>query len=134
MTDTPKMTFNIGSIISADLTIPNADEVRDFYKQVVGWESEEMKVSDESGEYSDYVMKDQAGNWVGGVCHARGINLGIPPQWLVHVNVADIQASADRAIALGGKIIKKSTGDDGTLYYIIIQDPAGAMLSLTKAG
>jgi uncharacterized protein len=134
MTDTPKMTFNVGSIISADLTVSNADAVRDFYKQVVGWESEAMSMSDESGEYSDYVMKDQAGNWVGGVCHARGVNQDIPSQWLVHVNVADIQASADRAIALGGKILKKSVGDDGTLYYIIIQDPAGAMLSLTKAG
>jgi uncharacterized protein len=126
--------FAVGAIISADLTVPNAEGIRDFYKQVIGWESEEMKMSDENGDYTDYVMKDQAGNWVGGVCHARGVNLGIPPQWLVHVNVADIAASVKRCLELGGKVLKEMRGEDGTYYYVVIQDPAGAFLSLTRAG
>jgi uncharacterized protein len=126
--------FAVGAIISADLTLPNTDAIRDFYKQVIGWESEEMKMSDENGDYTDYVMKDQAGNWVGGVCHARGVNLGIPPQWLVHVNVEDIAASVKRCLELGGKVLKEMRGEDGTYYYVVIQDPAGAFLSLTRAG
>ncbi len=126
--------FAVGAIISADLTVPNADEVRDFYKQVIGWESEDMPMQDADGTYADYVMKDADGNWMGGVCHARGANLGLPPQWMVYINVADIEASVQRCLDLGGRVVKESRGDDGKLHYAVIQDPAGAHLALTHAG
>ena len=124
--------YEIGSIISTDLTIENADEMRDFYKQVIGWESEDLTMKDENGTSADYVMKDAAGNWVGGVCHSRGVNKGIPPQWIVYINVADIAQSLETCKKLGGKVIKESRLSDGTLQYAMIQDPAGAILAITK--
>lgn len=36
MEETTK-SISIGSIISADLTVENADQIRDFYKEVIGW-------------------------------------------------------------------------------------------------
>src|SRR5688572_29730516 len=98
MSETTPKPPKIGAIISADITVPNADEMRDFYKQVIGWDSELMPMSDENGEYSDYVMKDESGGWVGGVCHARGVNKDLPPQWIVYINVKDIAASAQRCV------------------------------------
>src|SRR5690606_18870698 len=98
----------------------------------VGWESEALEMKDEAGSYADYVVKDEAGNWVGGVCHARGVNADLPPQWIVYINVADIQQSIDACRAHGGKVLKESKFDDGTLQYALIQDPAGAVLALTR--
>lgn len=127
-------TMKIGAIVSADLTIPNASEIRDFYTQVIGWESEDVSLNDDNGTYSDYVMKDKAGNWVGGVCHARGVNIGIPPQWIIYVTVADVAASLKCCAELGGKVLKVVRGKGDIIQYAFIQDPAGAVMALTKEG
>jgi Predicted enzyme related to lactoylglutathione lyase len=124
--------YQAGSIISADLTIPNAEAIKDFYKAVIGWETEALTMGDEQGEYNDYVMKDAAGNWVGGICHKRGVNVDQPPGWIVYVNVADIEKSIEKCRALGGKVMKESRMADGTLQFVLIEDPAGAVLALTK--
>lgn len=134
MTAASSPKYPVGAIISADLTLPNADSIRDFYQQVIGWEVENLPMQDQGESYSDYVMKDTEGNWVGGVCHARGMNAGLPPQWLIYVHVADVAASVQQCEALGGKALKKVQGEDGALHYAIIQDPAGAVLALTHAG
>ena len=47
----------IGTIISADLTVDQADSVRDFYEQVIGWEHMDIKM----GDYSDYLMQTKEG-------------------------------------------------------------------------
>src|SRR5690606_21996519 len=104
----------------------------EFYKEVIGWEEEGLLMKDESGTYTDYVMKDDQGNWIGGICHHRGVNKGIPPQWIVYINVADIKQSIDKCLQLGGKVIKTSANQVGSLQYAIISDPQGAVLALTQ--
>lgn len=131
MTNTPTPTY--GTLLSADITVPNADELRDFYKEVVGWEAEPLELHDEEGTYSDYVMKDSAGNWVSGICHKRGANKDLPSQWIVYVTVESIEVSIERCLSLNGCVLKKSLNEDGTIQYALIQDPAGAVLALTKA-
>lgn len=122
----------IGSIISTDLTIENADTLRDFYREVIGWGIEEMPMKDEDGTYADYIMKDSEGNWAAGVCHSRGSNRGLPPQWIVYINVADVAASMNKCTELGGTVLRESRLADGTLQYALIQDPQGAVLAITK--
>lgn len=121
-----------GAIISADITSSKADELKQFYSQVVGWQTEEMKMSDEKGEYADYVLKDKQGNQVGGICHKRGVNNDLPAQWIVYVNVDDIKQSVDKCIELGGKVLKEQKGEDGVYYYALIEDPAKGIIALTK--
>ena len=120
-------THAVGTINWADLTIPDADPVRDFYQAVVGWTVEPLQM----GDYADYLMKDPAsGTPVAGVCHARGANANLPPQWLVYITVADVDASAARCVELGGRILAppRSAGPQGR--YCVIQDPAGAAAAL----
>lgn len=134
MTEASENPYKIGQIISADLTISNAQETRDFYKAVIGWESEELAMRDENGEYADYVMKDNSGSWVGGVCHRRGSNKDLPPGWMVYINVADIEKSCQKCEALGGKVLHKSINPDGSVAYAVLQDPMGSILAVTKVG
>lgn len=125
--------YSIGAIVSADLTLPNAEEIRTFYAEVIGWNVEEMQLKDDSGEYADYIMKDETGSWTAGVCHARGSNTGIPPQWIVYINVANIEQSIERCRELGGKVLKESKNADGSYQYALLEDPAGTVLAITKA-
>lgn len=114
-----------GTIAWHDLTVPNADQLRDFYQDVVGWTSEPH----EMGGYADYSMKDTTGQTVAGVCHAQGINADIPAAWLMYIIVADLDQSIARAAARGGKIISGPRAL-GTSRFCVLQDPAGAYVAL----
>ena len=117
----------IGSMGWFDLTVENADEVRDFYQAVVGWKPSELSM----GDYADYVMSTPAeGNPVAGVCHARGGNAGLPAQWLMYVNVANIDASVEACESKGGTLISAIRLMPGQGKYCVIQDPAGAVMAL----
>ena len=69
------------------------------------------------------------GEPVAGVCHARGANANLPPQWIVYVTVADVEASARRAAELGGAVLDGPRQMDGR-DFCVIRDPAGAVLGL----
>jgi predicted enzyme related to lactoylglutathione lyase len=119
----------IGSIQWRDLTVPAADDVRDFYEAVVGWTSDPLDM----GGYSDYCMKNEEGEVVAGVCHARGVNAGLPAVWLMYITVADLDASMEQVMARGGKVLAgpKTMGPN---RYCVIQDPAGAVAALYQPG
>src|SRR5262249_25175990 len=79
---------NIGSITWTDLTVENAEQIRDFYSAVVGRTTSGVDM----GGYNDFNMNDlETGNPIAGVCHARGGNADLPPVWLIYVNVEDIE-------------------------------------------
>ncbi|MBT1711419.1 hypothetical protein KK062_24465 [Fulvivirgaceae bacterium PWU5] len=130
MSEQEKKEYHIGAIVSADLTVSNANQLKDFYAQVIGWTPEELKMGD-NHDYADYVMKDSGGNWAGGVCEAKGANTGIPAQWIVYINVRDIKDSVEKCRELGGKIVKEAFDSHGNYIYAMLQDPFGAILAVT---
>ena len=117
---------DIGGISWVDLTVSNAQEVRDFYSDVIDLEAEPLSM----GDYDDYVMKSPHNEELQvGVCHARGVNAGLPPQWLVYFNVEDIEASVEACTKRGGKVIAPVREMDD-FSMCVIQDPAGAVAAL----
>ncbi|CAM2068337.1 VOC family protein [Sulfidibacter corallicola] len=116
----------VGSIGWIDLTVDNADEVRDFYKEVVGYKTSEVSM----GDYADYCLNVPETNTpVAGVCHARGENANLPAQWLIYMTVADLDASLAAVEARGGKIVVPAKGLAGG-RFAVITDPAGAISAL----
>lgn len=119
-----------GSITWQELNVADADRVRDFYEAIAGWKTERVDM----GGYSDYSMVAPAtGQVVAGICHARGPNAELPPQWLVYITVADVAESARRCAELGGKIVAGPKPLGGGMFCVI-QDPAGAVCALFKPG
>jgi len=109
------------------LTVENAQEIRDFYRNVVGWDTSEIDM----GGYSDFCMNSpESGKTIAGICHARGENAALPPQWLVYITVEDLDKSAARCVELGGKVLVRSKGLGDTGRFCVIQDPAGAVAAL----
>ena len=116
----------IGAIGWIDLTVGNAEEVRAFYQEVIGWKSSEVDM----GNYKDYCMIGPEDETIyTGICHARGKNEGMPAQWLIYINVANLDASLEKCIAKGGKTISPIRLM-GKNRMVIIQDPAGAVAAL----
>ncbi len=115
----------IGSIAWHDLTVNDAPGVRDFYKAVVGWSDSSVSM----GDYADFGMHDPSGEMIAGVCHARGSNADLPPQWLMYVVVADIDRSIAECTRLGGEVIAGPRSLMGGVFCVI-RDPAGAVFAL----
>jgi predicted enzyme related to lactoylglutathione lyase len=122
-----QITPSIGSIGWMDLTVENADAVRDFYSQVVGWKFTGLDM----GGYSDYCMAEpETDKMISGICHARGGNAGLPPVWLIYINVEDLDKSLARCAELGGEAITPIKSYGGQGRYCVIRDPAGAFTAL----
>lgn len=116
-----------GSIGWIDLTVTNAEEVRDFYSAVVGWKPENVSM----GEYNDFNMTSpDTGEPNAGICHKQGVNAALPSVWMAYFIVADMNASIDNVKALGGKVLvePKDMGEHGKIA--VIEDPAGAVCAL----
>jgi predicted enzyme related to lactoylglutathione lyase len=116
-----------GKVVWHDLTVPDAEQIRDFYQEVVGWTVENVDM----GDYADFNMQAPGtGETVAGICHARGGNAGLPPVWMVYLSVADIEASTQKVVELGGKLLTPLKGEPGSGAFCVIQDPAGAIVAL----
>jgi len=116
----------VGKIGWIDITVDDATGLRDFYKKVVGWKSDDVGM----GEYSDYSMSMPATNEVvTGICHARGSNADLNVGWLVYITVEDVEASTAACEAHGGKVVVKPRGLAGG-KFCVIEDPSGATAAL----
>jgi predicted enzyme related to lactoylglutathione lyase len=116
----------IGTMAWLDLSVGNAEQVKSFYEDVIGWKTENISM----GDYDDYAMLEPHNNEaVAGVCHAQGVNKDLPPAWLPYFLVADIGASITAVQANGGVLVTeiKSMGSD---KYAVIKDPAGAVCAI----
>jgi hypothetical protein len=120
----------VGHIAWLDLTVSDASATRDFYSQVIGWSVQDAEMEDEGERYADYNMLGDDGAPAAGVCHARGVNLELPPVWLIYLSVGDLAESLRRVSEEGGKIIKAIRGTDGEYASAVVQDPVGAHLAL----
>ena len=117
----------VGRIGWTDLTVDNAEELRDFYGAVVGWEPDPVDM----GEYADFNMTVPGeGTPAAGICHARGNNAARPAPWMVHITVADHAASLGACADRGGTIVAGPSGMGSRGRYAVIQDPAGAVAAL----
>ncbi len=126
----PDAAARVGRIAWIDLTVADASATRDFYRQVIGWSVQDVELTDAGERYADYNMLGDDGTPAAGVCHARGVNLGLPPVWMLYLPVGDLDESLRRVQEEGGTIIKATRGSDGKYVYAVIQDPVGACLAL----
>lgn len=117
----------IGTIGWMDLTVPDAEKIKDFYKSVTGWKNESFNM----GEYDDYVMiPPSSTDGIAGICNARGSNADFPPSWLIYIYVESVDNSIAECRRLGGRIVIEPKAIKGQGKFCVIQDPAGAVCAL----
>jgi predicted enzyme related to lactoylglutathione lyase len=92
-----------------------------FYKELLGWEIEVWK----PGEM-DYPMIKAGDQMHGGFGTAEG---GAPSHWFGHVLVEDVDETARKAEAAGGKILAGPMDIPEIGRFAVIADPQGAVTS-----
>ena len=116
----------IGKIGWIDITVDDAPALRDFYTSVVGWKPVDLSM----GGYSDFNMTmPDSGEPAAGICHARGENTDLPPQWLIYIVVADAEESARICADKGGTVMAQPRPMGGG-KFCVIEDPGGAVAAL----
>lgn len=70
---------------------------------------------------------------VAGICHARGSNADLPPQWLLYFVVEDLDAAVAACTERGGEVVVAPRGLAGGRFGVI-RDPAGAELNPDGCG
>ena len=119
----------IGRVTWVDLTVEHAGLIGDFYAKVTGWTPSSVDM----GGYADFNMLDSAGEPVAGVCHAGGSNADLPPQWLIYITVADLDAALEACLGAGGDVLGAPRGLGEMGRFALIRDPAGAVAALHQA-
>jgi uncharacterized protein len=105
-----------GAVCSADIAVPEHEREFRFYTQVL--------TTGERPLWSDDLLNNLGVPVIG--LGNRADYRDLPLQWMPHIQVADVAASAKRAVELGGKELMHTKGDDGTSPWAVLQDPNGA--------
>jgi predicted enzyme related to lactoylglutathione lyase len=115
-----------GCPIWHELTSPDLPTATRFYTDVLGveWEAMPMETGD---DYTCLMVKGRA---VGGAFPPP--MEGIPPHWEVYLNVADADATAERAAELGGQVLQAPWDVPGVGRLAILKDPQGAVFGLMQ--
>lgn len=98
----------------------------DFYTDVIGWKTQPF------GEANDYVMWVGEQGPLGGVMKLpdEAAQMGVPPNWMAHVQVENVDATVSAAKRLGGKIHKDPEDIPTVGRFAVVADPQGASLSI----
>lgn len=96
-----------------------------FYKSLFGW-----KTADMSMPGMKYTTISAGGDEVAGMMAMPPKAKKMPPHWGAYVTVDDVDATAKKAVKLGGKVIVPAQDVPGVGRFCVIQDPQGAMLSV----
>jgi predicted enzyme related to lactoylglutathione lyase len=111
----------VGGIVSADIAVPEHEREVRFYSRVLG--------TGESPLWREDLMNNRGMPVIGlGARSAEYADL--PLQWLPHIQVADVAASAARALDLGGTELMHGRDDDGNSQWAVLLDPDGAAFGI----
>jgi predicted enzyme related to lactoylglutathione lyase len=97
-----------------------------FYEQVFGYTHDTMDMGDDG----TYYMVKTGEISRGGLMHS--VRADAPSMWLPYVAVADCDATALRAKALGGKVLMEASDIPNIGRYAIVEDPLGAAVAFIK--
>jgi predicted enzyme related to lactoylglutathione lyase len=103
-----------------------------FYTEVVGWKTELFKESEPGKE--PYNMWVASQGPLGGVMTLPDEvkKMGVPPHWMAHVEVDDVDATVAKVKKLGGKVLAPPMDIPTVGRFSVIADPQGASLSVFK--
>ncbi|MGB7922741.1 MAG: VOC family protein [Pyrinomonadaceae bacterium] len=116
-----------GAFCWNELASTDAGAAKKFYAELLGWNLQESQSTGMA--YTEIVVGNQH---VGGIYQMTPEQGNTPSHWMAYVAVDDVDASAKRVEELGGKVVMPPMDIPNVGRFCIINDPAGAALSLIK--
>jgi len=108
-----------GRFIWHDLVTTDLTKAQQFYGALFDWQIEPAQVP-------GYHMVFCGPGPIGGMCERQDV----PPHWMPHVGVSNVDATAARAKEAGGTLHVPPTDIPATGRFAIVADPCGAFFSI----
>ena len=135
VTDTPTGHRQTGKIIWHDLITHTPEASKRFYRELFGWEFEDLGLNFGFGRTVNYTLIRNRGELVGGMVDANLLGRPNPEQlsqWVVAMSVDDLDAAVATAIEGGGKVLTPPTDVAERGKIALIEDNQGASLVLLQ--
>lgn len=121
--------FNIpGAMTWNELMTKEPEKAAKFYENVLGVKA---KTTEGPTPYTALNIGDRA---VAGILHMTPEMGEVPPSWDVYFASDDVDATAEKAVAAGGKVLKGPFDIPQAGRMAVIQDPQGAVFEVIKMG
>jgi predicted enzyme related to lactoylglutathione lyase len=112
---------SVGGVLSADIAVPEHERELRFYSRVL--------TTGESPLWREDLLNN-VGMPIIGLGELSPEYGDLPLQWMPHIQVADVAASAGRALALGGRELMHQKDDGGHSQWAVLLDPNGAAFGI----
>lgn len=110
-----------GAFSWCELITPDPAAARTFYGELLGWH-----LKDGPLDGTPYTVVEVGDREVGGIMATPADAPAMPPAWGVYITVEDVDATAERAVALGGKVLIPPAAIGAMARFSLLQDPQGA--------
>lgn len=117
-----------GSFCWVELMTRDVETAKKFYAELIGWTMRDQDIANRP-----YTVFTPPGHkkGAGGMMALDGPQFeGVPPHWMPYILVTDIDAKAEKCVALGGKLHHPPTDIPNVGRFCVIEDPTGAAVSL----
>ena len=111
----------VGGVMSADIAVPEHERELRFYSRVL--------TTGDSPLWREDLMNSE-GLPIIGLGERGPMHADLPLQWMPHIQVADVAASAARALARGGRELMHHKDDLGQSQWAVLVDPNGAAFGI----
>jgi hypothetical protein len=120
-----------GSFCWIELSTTDQNAAKKFYGSLFGWTANDMPM----GPDSFYTFFQLAGRDTGAAATLRPDQsaAGVPPHWMIYIQVENADATADRAAKAGGKLLAPPFDVMDAGRMAVIQDPTGATFCIWQA-
>ena len=113
-----------------ELGTTDAARAKRFYADLLGWTYDDMP----AGPGMTYSMAKLGDRHVAGLYEmGKEMAAAVPAHWASFVSVDDVDATAKKAAASGGKVMKEPFDVMDAGRMAVVQDPTGATISLWQA-
>jgi predicted enzyme related to lactoylglutathione lyase len=112
----------VGAVFSADIAVPEHEREVRFYSRVLS-----------TGEHPLWREEDLMNNLgmpIIGLGARSAEYAHLPLQWMPHIQVADVAASVQHTLDLGGSVLMHAKDDDGTSQWAVLLDPNRAAFGI----
>lgn len=106
----------VGGTVSADIAVPDHARELQFYSRVLTTGDQPLWRED---------LMNNRGTPIIGLGERTKEYESLPLKWMPHIQVADVAASVERALALGGSELMHGKDDQGNSLWAAIYDPNG---------
>jgi hypothetical protein len=110
-----------GAFSWCELITSDPEGAKEFYSQLLGW-----SLNDGPIQGMPYTVIKAGDQEVGGLMEMAPNAPPMPPAWGVYITVEDVDAAAEKAKALGGRVLMPPTNIETVGRFALIQDPQGA--------